>query len=625
MISQISRQGFSTRQACAGAAALLLAWAAGGCSSNTPDVPADAAADAAVDASLDVPFDSGPVVADADSDVDTGPDIQFPDIPIDVPPQVGLWTQIIVPGLNNIALRGVWADATSRVYAVGTGGSVVGYDGLQWQVLTTGKFSSLNGITGTPGAKNAFAVGMQGIVLQAHATADNTLGKKFATAGGCSKPADCEDSDPCTVDVCEGGACVYSASATTGCCGGAVFADSFDKGLGKWLVTDAFTGSDGGIVWTAAHMIGKDGKARFTSPQNSAYFGRTDVPCADDPKQKCATFDNGKVVGSTMTSPQFSIPKAKTAQLSFQLSMEVASGFTDQLQIMVVGPAGTEVVWDKQKNLSAATTFGKFKVQTVDLTKFGGQSIHLAIVFNSLNQFDNAGEGVFIDDLLISTTCAPPSVSGKGITDATLFGVWAADDLHAWTVGEGGVVGSWNGESWKLDQSPTVNSLRAIKGFAADNVWAVGDLGTIVHNDSTSWQPVPIEPYGDPKKPSKVTSNLLAIWGAAPDDIWASGEPDDHGKGVLVHWDGTTWTYQSKFADETRIVRAIWGWSKDRILFVGTQGMAMMWDGNPSSYDNWEPLNPGTIATLFSICPYGKDALIVGDIGTVLRFTPLGN
>lgn len=153
MISQISRQGFSTRQACAGAAALLLAWAAGGCSSNTPDVPADAAADAAVDASLDVPFDSGPVVADADSDVDTGPDIQFPDIPIDVPPQVGLWTQIIVPGLNNIALRGVWADATSRVYAVGTGGSVVGYDGLQWQVLTTGKFSSLNGITGTPGAK----------------------------------------------------------------------------------------------------------------------------------------------------------------------------------------------------------------------------------------------------------------------------------------------------------------------------------------------------------------------------------------------------------------------------------------------------------------------------------------
>ena len=681
--------------------------------------------------------------------------------------------------------------------------------------------------------------------------------------------------------------------------------------MGKWTVTDNYAGnpSYGGIVWQSAAVYGMDGILRASSPPAAAYFGRTDVPCSDDASKACATYDNGKTVGAIMTSQEFAVPAGQTASLSFQLFLDVQSGFYDTLQVSVIptGGGSKKTIADKQSVWPTGSTNGKFAAQTLDLTEYVGQKIKLELRFETYSSSDNSGQGVVIDDLQVSTTCASGSQAGKGLTDKTLFGAWAFADNDAYAVGDGGVIAHWDGSSWGLQAgastgqldgmagvpgvgllavgdkgvvgavgpngvapttvpsqshfyavamdassdgkftacavgaggatldgsstgwklgptagvdlagvtsdgkggwiavsptsgdifervkgakawtaassfgfalnavthapngqitavgeygavatrasagtgwnlslgdwtsvtlhgvyalsdtdiwavgdagtaghfqnggwvamttptsvnlravwaasptavyavglqgaivrwdgkawkkmlSPSVKdwyavwgngpddvyaigeggqiahwdgqdtakwtwkfvgthidgSMRAVWGLSPDDVWTVGEQGLIYHNDGTGWIQTPIPDYkpDETAKPYKIKTTLLAVWGSSWDNVWAAGEADSKGKGVLVHWDGATWSYDPSFADESRTVRALWGWNKDKILMAGTQGMVLLFDGQ----GGFKELHPGTIATLFGITGYGKDALLVGDIGTVLRWTSL--
>ena len=202
---------------------------------------------------------------------------------------------------------------------------------------------------------------------------------------------------------CESGVCQHGASGVPGCCGGAAFANTFDKGLGKWTVTDLHTaGGEGGIVWTAASMTGKDGGPRVTSPTKAAYFGRTDVACEGGQVGYCGTFDNGKVVGSEMKTQPFQVPKSVKAELNFQLFAEVGASF-DALTVAVLPQNGkpAEVVWKREDKLPSGSTGGKFVQQKLDLTKYAGQTIALRLGFDSQTTSDNGGEGIFVGDLMI--------------------------------------------------------------------------------------------------------------------------------------------------------------------------------------------------------------------------------
>jgi hypothetical protein len=52
-------------------------------------------------------------------------------------------------------------------------------------------------------------------------------------------------------------------------------------------------------------------------------------------------------------------------------------------------------------------------------------------------------------------------------------------------------------------------SLHSVSGNARDDVWSVGDLGTIVHWDGTAWSTVP----------SSTTLDLEGVWAHGADDI----------------------------------------------------------------------------------------------------------
>ena len=81
-------------------------------------------------------------------------------------------------------------------------------------------------------------------------------------------------------------------------------------------------------------------------------------------------------------------------------------------------------------------------------------------------------------------------------------------------------------DGWCWDRPLTGNSLHAIWGASARDVWAVGDAGVILHYDGVEWRVVP----------SPVTTALNAVSGSAADDVWAVGNG-----GVILHYDGVSW------------------------------------------------------------------------------------
>jgi hypothetical protein len=130
--------------------------------------------------------------------------------------------------------------------------------------------------------------------------------------------------------------------------------------------------------------------------------------------------------------------------------------------------------------------------------------------------------------------------------------VWAAG---TWDSGVGVVVHRpliehWNGTAWSRVTSPRPMpnvTYYAVKAISASNVWAVGlrsqtqvsqEFPVIVHWNGTSWSVVP--------SPS-VDGFLGAIAVASPNDIWAVGLQGTNsgaipGQTLAEHWNGRAWS-----------------------------------------------------------------------------------
>jgi hypothetical protein len=107
-------------------------------------------------------------------------------------------------------------------------------------------------------------------------------------------------------------------------------------------------------------------------------------------------------------------------------------------------------------------------------------------------------------------------------------------------------------------QVPTTNNLNGIDGTSASELTAVGDAGTIVHWDGTSWSP----------RISPTTQNLTSVYVATPNDAYAVGDV-----GTLLHWDGLAW---SSMASPTQVnLTAVAGTGPDDVLAGGLAGIAL--------------------------------------------------
>jgi photosystem II stability/assembly factor-like uncharacterized protein len=119
--------------------------------------------------------------------------------------------------------------------------------------------------------------------------------------------------------------------------------------------------------------------------------------------------------------------------------------------------------------------------------------------------------------------------------DVTLDGVWAAASDDVFVVGDGGTILHYNGSSWSTMTSGTTENFNDVWGTASDDVYAVGENGTIHHYNGSSWSAMTGVPA--------TTSAFTGIWGTSSTDLFVVGTATGTTEWFL-HYNGTSWVHQ---------------------------------------------------------------------------------
>ncbi|MCK5618476.1 MAG: hypothetical protein KAJ17_03710, partial [Candidatus Krumholzibacteria bacterium] len=130
----------------------------------------------------------------------------------------------------------------------------------------------------------------------------------------------------------------------------------------------------------------------------------------------------------------------------------------------------------------------------------------------------------------------PPDKSGwqpmnSGATEH-LRGIWGSSANDVFAVGDAGTILHYNGSEWTAMTSGTSVDLADVWGPAHDDVFVTGDAGTILHYDGDGWTRVPLE----------VTDPIGRMWGAAD----GAGRVQlfaivTDGTTALLEFDGGSW------------------------------------------------------------------------------------
>lgn len=204
----------------------------------------------------------------------------------------------------------------------------------------------------------------------------------------------------------------------------------------------------------------------------------------------------------------------------------------------------------------------------------------------------------------------PPDCHGTGgITDPYVmaFGAWRnREDSLLIVGGEGGFI-IFDETCWTSLTTGFPEDLWGLWG-TTNQVYAPGEAGTILSYDnavvpacagvSGAWSRVPGVP---------TFQSLNAIWGSGPDDVFAVGDA-----GTIVHWDGASWTRHA--SGTTEHLTGVSGLSASDVYAVGLGGTILHYDG-----EAWAAEASGTTSALLGIACVGATVWAVGDYGEILK------
>lgn len=577
------------------------------------------------------------------------------------------WIEIGLPFPKDYVFKGVSGTSNTNIFVVGAGPIAYKYDGQKFLNLDPPSPPEILNAVFAVGIDDAWMVGMWGARL-------HYVG--FWADLGCKTDKDCQVTDPCMKAVCKGGICSYEGDAKPGCCGFPSLNTGFDEGgLQDFEVKDLYEGQNnmGGIVWNVvSHTDALTGQPRYISPPNALYFGNPDKPCIFDPSKKCPDFDNGKTVGSTATSALITLPNGKSATLSFYVFIDTEYGMSfDILKVRVIRENGMiEDIWTKE-NVGGVTN-KQFVLTKADITKYMGQKIRIQFLFDSGDSIANQMEGVYVDDVLVTTECGETPKPAE--TLPTIYDVSGTGGDNIFAVGGQGTVLKFDGKQWKQIGIKGPVSYKGICFNPETGLWVVGTKGKAVRNVKgtfvevdtktnedllacgnqglavgTKGTAIRLTENGIETIPSVTYSNLNAVYGLENGTVWAVGsagtiikysegkltmlpmisegkdlygifatsEKDIWvvGDGALVtNFNGLAWVTKNTGAGVP--LYAIHGANKGDMLAVGMHGATLRYkDGQ------WEPLQSGTDSDLRGVIMVSSnEGYAVGTAGTIIKY-----
>jgi hypothetical protein len=146
-------------------------------------------------------------------------------------------------------------------------------------------------------------------------------------------------------------------------------------------------------------------------------------------------------------------------------------------------------------------------------------------------------------------------VPGVAASEAGLHVVATSGPADVWAAGYR-LVEHWDGTAWRRVSVPAGTVVGDLAATSASDAWLVGSTGgrpAVEHWDGSVWS---VEPL--PASVTTATSVLgvgasrtfRAVAASSPDDVWVVGSDRRQHfgykktltVGVVVHWDGTSWT-----------------------------------------------------------------------------------
>lgn len=184
--------------------------------------------------------------------------------------------------------------------------------------------------------------------------------------------------------------------------------------------------------------------------------------------------------------------------------------------------------------------------------------------------------------------------------------------LEVFAVGDMGTILHFDGEEWQAE-NPTAVELNAVWGTSPINVYAVGNNGTVLHYDGEAWASLKDEVSSD-LNVDRFIWNLRDVWGSSASGVFIVGE-----SGVILHHDGQAWERQAERLT-TQVLNSVWGVSSGDVHAVGNQGTVLRYRD-----EQWERqaalLTPWNLNGVWASSPDAVYA--VGDNGTVLVYDGL--
>jgi hypothetical protein len=184
------------------------------------------------------------------------------------------------------------------------------------------------------------------------------------------------------------------------------------------------------------------------------------------------------------------------------------------------------------------------------------------------------------------------------LNEVDLHAVWAPEPNRVLAVGAAGRIMQRNADTWSQQTSGTTATLRAIAGRSGEDIYVVGDGGTVRRWGGLAWHPV-----------DGPADDFYAAATAPGQPLLVAGKLRLRALDAQGGWtiEGPPWLQE---------VRGLWMDESGRALAVGRHGRV----AQRSPAGIWTPMDSGSTADLAAVTvhPATGEAIAVGAGGTVL-------
>ncbi|MCA9666917.1 MAG: hypothetical protein KC503_15065 [Myxococcales bacterium] len=119
-------------------------------------------------------------------------------------------------------------------------------------------------------------------------------------------------------------------------------------------------------------------------------------------KSSSGNYDSGAANKGSATRAAIALPAGQKAALFFWVYLDVET--SDSADVLRV-KAGSQTLWQKSAATVPASSYRRWIPIEVDLSALAGSSVTLSFEFDTVDNWANLAEGVFIDDVRVVTGC----------------------------------------------------------------------------------------------------------------------------------------------------------------------------------------------------------------------------